>query len=74
MCEFSYSKGTKYRENKSLVILVHTELCGPLRTDTFNGTYYILRFVGDFSRFTMIYLLSSKNEVLSKFKESIYKK
>ncbi|GBL75184.1 Retrovirus-related Pol polyprotein from transposon TNT 1-94 [Araneus ventricosus] len=40
-------------------------------TQSVSGKYYILTFVDDYSRYSMIYLLSKKDEVLSKLKEYI---
>ncbi|GBN50530.1 Retrovirus-related Pol polyprotein from transposon TNT 1-94 [Araneus ventricosus] len=40
-------------------------------TQSVNGKYYFLTFVDDYSRYSMIYLLSKKDEALSKLKEYI---
>ncbi|GBN77588.1 Retrovirus-related Pol polyprotein from transposon TNT 1-94 [Araneus ventricosus] len=70
MLEFSYPKEAKYRATHPLD-LVHSDLCGPMPTQIVSGKYYSLTFVDYYSRYSMIYLLSKKDEVLSKLKEYI---
>lgn len=53
----------------SLLEIVHTDLCGPMRTTSLGGARYLLTFTDDYSRWTEIYLLRTKSEVASKFKE-----
>ncbi|GKD46266.1 integrase, catalytic region, zinc finger, CCHC-type containing protein [Tanacetum coccineum] len=50
--------------------LLHMDLCGPMRVVSFNGKKYILVIVDDFSRFTWVYFLHSKDEtpeIIKKF-------
>jgi hypothetical protein len=49
--------------------LVHTHLCGPMKTKTVGGSAYFLTFVDDHSRKTWVYTLKSKSGVLSAFKK-----
>ncbi|GJZ90910.1 retrovirus-related pol polyprotein from transposon TNT 1-94 [Tanacetum coccineum] len=42
--------------------LLHMDLCGPMRVASVNGKKYILMIVDDFSRFTWVYFLRSKDE------------
>ncbi|GBN12713.1 Retrovirus-related Pol polyprotein from transposon TNT 1-94 [Araneus ventricosus] len=70
LSEFPYPKEAKYRATHPLD-LVHSDLCGPMPTQSVSGKHYILTFVDDYSRYSMIYLLSKKDEVLSKLKEYI---
>ncbi|GJS67538.1 retrovirus-related pol polyprotein from transposon TNT 1-94 [Tanacetum coccineum] len=44
--------------------LLHMDLCGPIRVQSINGRKYILVIVDDFSRFTWVKFLHSKDEVL----------
>ncbi|GJX10515.1 retrovirus-related pol polyprotein from transposon TNT 1-94 [Tanacetum coccineum] len=44
--------------------LLHMDLCGPMRVQSINGRKYILVIVDDFSRFTWVKFLRSKDEVL----------
>nr|GEZ57135.1 retrovirus-related Pol polyprotein from transposon TNT 1-94 [Tanacetum cinerariifolium] len=51
-------------ENTNLEVLntLHMELCGPMRVQTINGKKYILVIVDDYSRFTWVKFLRSKDE------------
>nr|GFC21288.1 putative ribonuclease H-like domain-containing protein [Tanacetum cinerariifolium] len=42
--------------------LLHMDLCGPMRVESVNGKKYILIIVDDYSRFTWIKFLRSKDE------------
>ena len=48
--------------------LVHTDVCGPMRTPSIGGSKYILSFIDDFSRKTWVYFLHEKSQVFEKFK------
>ncbi|GKD22294.1 retrovirus-related pol polyprotein from transposon TNT 1-94, partial [Tanacetum coccineum] len=43
--------------------LLHMDLCGPMRVQSINGRKYVLVIVDDFSRFTWMKFLRSKDEV-----------
>ncbi|GJZ69350.1 retrovirus-related pol polyprotein from transposon TNT 1-94 [Tanacetum coccineum] len=47
---------------KSKLILLHMDLCGPMRVASINGKKYILVIVDDYSRFTWVYFLRTKDE------------
>nr|GEW46904.1 hypothetical protein [Tanacetum cinerariifolium] len=51
-------------ENTNLEVLntLHMDLCGPMRVQTINGKKYILVIVDDYSRFTWVEFLRSKDE------------
>nr|GFC82024.1 ribonuclease H-like domain-containing protein [Tanacetum cinerariifolium] len=42
--------------------LLHMDLCGPMRIASINGKQYILVIVDDYSRYTWVHFLSSKDE------------
>nr|GEU87643.1 integrase, catalytic region, zinc finger, CCHC-type, peptidase aspartic, catalytic [Tanacetum cinerariifolium] len=42
--------------------LLHMDLCGPMRVESVNGKKYILIIVDDYSRFTWVKFLRSKDE------------
>ncbi|GJZ83152.1 retrovirus-related pol polyprotein from transposon TNT 1-94 [Tanacetum coccineum] len=44
---------------------LHMDLCGPIRIQSINGRKYILVIVDDYSRFTWVKFLHSKDEVLA---------
>ncbi|GKE62618.1 retrovirus-related pol polyprotein from transposon TNT 1-94 [Tanacetum coccineum] len=48
--------------NKEKLYLLQMDLCGPMRVASVNGKKYILVIVDDFSRFTWVKFLRSKNE------------
>ncbi|GJU81648.1 retrovirus-related pol polyprotein from transposon TNT 1-94 [Tanacetum coccineum] len=50
--------------------LLHMDLCGPMRVASINGKKYILMIVDDYSRYTWVYFLHSKDktpEIIKKF-------
>jgi len=49
--------------------LVHSYLCGPMRTKTFGGGLYFVTFIDDHSRKLWIYVLKTKDQVLGAFKQ-----
>lgn len=49
--------------------LVHTDLCGPMQTQSIGGSSYFLTFIDDFSRKIWIYFLKNKSDTFSKFKQ-----
>jgi hypothetical protein len=55
-------KNVRQREKRILDIM-HTDVCGPIDTETLDGKKYFVTFLDDFSHFCVLYLLSSKNEV-----------
>ncbi|GJU89534.1 retrovirus-related pol polyprotein from transposon TNT 1-94 [Tanacetum coccineum] len=63
-------------KNTNLEVLntLHMDLCGPMRVQTINGKKYILVIVDDYSRFTWVKFLRSKDEtpkVVIKFLKQI---
>ncbi|GKC45219.1 retrovirus-related pol polyprotein from transposon TNT 1-94 [Tanacetum coccineum] len=50
--------------NQEKLYLLHMDLCGPMRVVSVNGKKYILIIVDDYSRFTWVKCLRSKDEAL----------
>nr|GFB92013.1 integrase, catalytic region, zinc finger, CCHC-type, peptidase aspartic, catalytic [Tanacetum cinerariifolium] len=48
--------------NQEKLYLLHMDLCGPMRVESVNGKKYILEIVDDYSRFTWVKFLRSKDE------------
>nr|GFA51176.1 hypothetical protein [Tanacetum cinerariifolium] len=48
--------------NQEKLYLLHMDLCGPIRVESVNGKKYILVVVDDYSRFTWVKFLRSKDE------------
>ncbi|GJX33487.1 retrovirus-related pol polyprotein from transposon TNT 1-94 [Tanacetum coccineum] len=68
-CKLEKSKKHTHKpkiENTNLEVLntLHMDLCGPMRVQTINGKKYILVIVDDYSRFTWVKFLRSKDETL----------
>ncbi|GJZ12862.1 retrovirus-related pol polyprotein from transposon TNT 1-94, partial [Tanacetum coccineum] len=66
-CQLGKSKKhthTPKTENTNLEVLntLHMDLCGPMQVQTINGKKYILVIVDDYSRFTWVKFLRSKDE------------
>ncbi|GJT21885.1 retrovirus-related pol polyprotein from transposon TNT 1-94 [Tanacetum coccineum] len=78
-CQLGKSKKHTHKpktENTNLEVLntLHMDLCGPMRVQTINGKKYILVIVDDYSRFTWVKFLRSKDEtpmVVIKFLKQI---
>ncbi|GJX55007.1 retrovirus-related pol polyprotein from transposon TNT 1-94 [Tanacetum coccineum] len=51
--------------NQEKLYLLHMDLCGPMRVASVNGKKYILVIVDDYSRFTWVKCLRSKDEALA---------
>ncbi|GJW80119.1 putative ribonuclease H-like domain-containing protein [Tanacetum coccineum] len=58
--------------SKQRLHLLHMDLCGPMRIASINGKRYVLVIVDDYSRYTWVHFLRSKDE-LRKFKNQILK-
>ncbi|GJR05285.1 retrovirus-related pol polyprotein from transposon TNT 1-94 [Tanacetum coccineum] len=50
--------------NQEKLYLLHMDLCGPMRVASVNGKKYILAIVDDYSQFTWVNCLRSKDETL----------
>ncbi|GJY09095.1 retrovirus-related pol polyprotein from transposon TNT 1-94, partial [Tanacetum coccineum] len=66
-CQLGKSKKFSHRpksENTNMEVLhtLHMDLCGPMRVQSINGKKYILVIVDDYSRFTWVKFLRSKDE------------
>ena len=51
-----------------LLELVHSDLCGPMKTKTLGGALYFVTFIDDCSRKLWVYVLKTKYQVLGVFK------
>ncbi|GJX18541.1 retrovirus-related pol polyprotein from transposon TNT 1-94 [Tanacetum coccineum] len=58
----SYHKPKSEDTNQEKLYLLHMDLCGPMRIASVNGKKYILIIVDDYSRFTWVKFLRSKDE------------
>ncbi|GJZ86501.1 retrovirus-related pol polyprotein from transposon TNT 1-94 [Tanacetum coccineum] len=70
-CRLGKSKKHTHKpktKNTNLEVLntLHMDLCGPMRVQTINGKKYILVIIDDYSRFTWVKFLISKDETPEK--------
>ncbi|GJX50463.1 retrovirus-related pol polyprotein from transposon TNT 1-94 [Tanacetum coccineum] len=77
-CQLGKSKKHTHKpktENTNLEVLntLHMDLCGPMRVQTINGKKYILVIVDDYSRFTWVKFLRSKDETQRNDSEDLEK-
>ncbi|GJR19375.1 retrovirus-related pol polyprotein from transposon TNT 1-94 [Tanacetum coccineum] len=56
---------TTFSSNKPLYLL-HMDLCGPMRVESINGKRYVLVIVNDYSWYTWVFFLHSKDVLHSK--------
>ena len=49
--------------------LIHTDVCGPMQNESVGRSRYYLTFIDDCTRYTWVYFLRNKSEVVQKFKE-----
>ena len=49
--------------------LIHSDISGPIPITSMNGSRYALNFIDDFSRYTWVFFIKKKSEVLEKFIE-----
>jgi len=66
----SYNRRTGLRSDRQLQI-VHSDVLGPIRTLSPEGYRFVIQFTDDFTRFTTVYGLRTKDEasVLERFQE-----
>ena len=55
--------------SKEKLELVHTDVCGPMQTQSFGGSRYFITFTDDYLCYCYTYFLKKKSEALEKFKE-----
>jgi hypothetical protein len=63
-----YPRGVAERATEPFE-LNHSDVCGPMSVSSFGGSRYYVSFIDDYTRYTRVYFLKSKDEVLEKFKE-----
>ena len=60
---------SEIRRSKRVLELIHSDVCGPVPQVGIHGERYFVSFVDDFSRFTVVYPMITKVEVLDRFME-----
>ena len=56
------------RANKQLE-LIHSNVCGEVKTSSLGGFHYFLTFIDDNTWYVWVYILKSKSQVFQKFVE-----
>ena len=51
----------------TLLELVHSDVCGPMKSESIGGARYFVTFIDDYSRFTVVKIMKTKSEVLEHF-------
>ena len=65
--EKRYEVGKAHRD-ASILDLIHSDVVGPIPTNSINGCRYFLTFIVDCSRYCWIYFMKLKSEVFETFK------
>ncbi|KAL0301338.1 UNVERIFIED_CONTAM: Retrovirus-related Pol polyprotein from transposon TNT 1-94 [Sesamum radiatum] len=63
-----FPSGTFWRA-KAVLELIHTDVCGPMRTPSHEQNRYFILFIDDYSRMTWVYFMREKSEVFKVFKK-----
>ena len=56
-------------KSKEKLQLVHTDVCGPMQTQSFGGSSYFITFTDDYSDYCKTSHLRKKSGALDKFQE-----
>nr|GEX18132.1 hypothetical protein [Tanacetum cinerariifolium] len=57
--------------SKQRLHLLHMDLCGPMRVASINGKRYVLVIVDDYSRYTWVHFLKTKDETPEEYFDSV---
>lgn len=63
-----FAKNNSIRSS-AVLELIHSDICGPMRTNSLGGYKYFALFIDDFSRMTFVYFLKNKSDILDEFKK-----
>ena len=58
--------------SKRKLQLVHTDVCGPMSTESLGHNKYFVMFIDDYSRCCAVYFLKNKSEVLKEFEARVF--
>ena len=58
----------KEHKNSQPLEIIHTNLCGQTRTKSFQGEYYFMLLIDDYTRMTWVTFLKEKSGAFMKFK------
>lgn len=63
-----FPKKSNSRSSK-LLELIHTDICGPMRTQSIGGARYFITFIDDKSRWGATYFIAHKSDALKSFQD-----
>ena len=49
-------------KNTQLLVILHTDICGPFDIASFSKEFFFTTFIDDFSRYEYVYLLHEKSQ------------
>lgn len=58
-------------ESSAVLDLIHTDVCGPMRTETPSGKRWMITLIDDFSGFTFVVLLTDKSDAEETIKDFV---
>ncbi|MCO5592489.1 hypothetical protein L7F22_046492 [Adiantum nelumboides] len=70
MHRFAISQNGSVRATRKLQ-LVHSDVCGSMRTPSMGNSLYFVTFIDDFSRFCWVYPLKAKSDVFAIFQHYV---
>ncbi|MCO5553040.1 hypothetical protein L7F22_006560 [Adiantum nelumboides] len=70
MHRFAFSQDGFVRATRKLQ-LVHSDVCGPMRTPSVGNSLYFVTFIDDFSRFCWVYPLKERSDVFAVFQHYV---
>ena len=59
---------SKYYQCEDILEIMHIDLCGPIGVESYNGEFFLILFVDDYSKMMTIMYLREKSEAFEKFK------
>ena len=60
---------TSKSKSRNILDYVHSDVWGPTKQPSKGGSSYYVSFIDDYSRYTWVYFLKTKDQVFEKFKE-----
>lgn len=66
ICSLPFGQNSSIKSSAVLEI-IHSDICGPMRTTSLGGYKYFALFIDDFSRKIFVYFLKAKSDILSAF-------
>ena len=57
-----FSKHADIKSSRPLE-LVHTDVCGPMKTKSIGGSVYFVSFIDDYTRYAFLYFIREKSQV-----------